>query len=114
LGQFIDIQNQQFSFFGEQSKIKGDFDLHGPVTISAKLEGTINMTDKSKMIFENTGVFDGNINCHDIDIYGKFNGEIKSSGTVTIYPSAIVSGVIHSKNLVVLPGGLTNIEAHTI
>ncbi len=57
--------------------------------------------------------FIGNINCHNIEIHGQFEGTLKASGLVAIFPPASVTGDIQSEQLVVYPGAILNINGHT-
>lgn len=109
----INLQGQDFSFFGKQSKIIGEFNLVGPTRISADLQGELVMSDTSLLSIERAGSFTGNINCYNIDIYGEINGSLIAKGKVTIYPSAKVTGEIQAQNLIIHPGSTINITGHT-
>ena len=52
-----------------------------------------------------TGDCKGNIETHNADIWGKFDGEIKASGTLTIQEQGIASGDIEYQNLQIKLGG---------
>ena len=52
-----------------------------------------------------TGDCKGNIETHNADIWGKFDGELKASGTLTIQEQGIASGNIEYQNLQIKLGG---------
>ena len=52
-----------------------------------------------------TGDCKGNIETHNADIWGKFDGEIKASGTLTIQEQGSLSGNIEYQNLQIKLGG---------
>ena len=52
-----------------------------------------------------TGDCKGNIETHNADIWGKFDGEIKASGTLTIQEQGAASGDIEYQNLQIKLGG---------
>ena len=110
---YIHIQNQDFSFLGKGAKMIGVFHLQGPTHIYSSMDGEIFMENKADLCIEKTGVFTGNIVCHNLEIYGRFEGKIQSTGKVTVYPPAVLKGVINSKNLIVYPGAVINIEGAT-
>lgn len=110
----IDVRDQAFSFFGNTSKLEGKFHLKGRTHICSTIKGEIVMEDQSPLIIEQTGSFDGSLECSDLFIHGILKGEIKSTGTVTISSSATVKGKVKAKNLVIEPGSEVNLEGHTI
>ena len=52
-----------------------------------------------------TGNLKGNIETHNADVWGKFDGDIKASGTMTIQEDGVVSGKIEYQNLQIKLGG---------
>ncbi len=52
-----------------------------------------------------TGECKGNIETHNADIWGTFNGDIKASGTLTIQEQGKVSGNIEYQNIQIKLGG---------
>ena len=52
-----------------------------------------------------TGDCKGDIETHNADIWGKFDGDIKASGTLTIQEQGKASGKIEYQNLQVKLGG---------
>jgi len=110
---YIDISEQDFSFLGKGSKIKGEFKLMGPTHLNSFVEGDIEMIDNSDLSIEKDGSVTGRIKCHNIDIYGHFEGVLEASGRIVVYPSAGIKGEINASGLVVHPGATLNVDAHT-
>ena len=52
-----------------------------------------------------TGQCKGNIETHNADVWGAFDGEIKASGTLTIQEQGKVSGSIEYQNIQIKLGG---------
>ncbi len=52
-----------------------------------------------------TGNCKGNIETHNIDVWGKLDGDIKAFGTLTIQEQGIVSGSVEYQNLQIKLGG---------
>jgi len=110
---YISIKDQNFSYLGKNSKMSGKFHLSGNTRISCDIDGEITMTDKSDLFIEPCASFIGTIHCHNIEVHGQFEGSLKASGIVSIYPPACVTGDIQCENLLVYPGAILNIDGHT-
>lgn len=105
---------RDFSFYGKSCYMRGQFELHGPVKIQSKLEGEIDHVGEDLLCIEPEGKIAGDIRCHDIHIFGEFEGNIIARGKVTLFPTAIVSGSIQSSKLVIHPGAVLNIKGNTV
>jgi cytoskeletal protein CcmA (bactofilin family) len=110
---FINLKNQVFSFLGKDSSIKGTFHLKGVTHIASQLEGELFMDNDSDLCIESSGSFEGSVECHNIEIYGSFTGELKASGKVTVYPPARLEGKINAGKLEIHPGATLNMSGHT-
>jgi cytoskeletal protein CcmA (bactofilin family) len=106
------FKNQNYTVIGINSLIEGDLTLFGDVIIHSKIKGTITVNDSGKIILERGSLVKGSINCQDIDVFGKVEGNINSTGTLAIRASANVSGTIKCTKLTVYPGAILNMEAH--
>ncbi|MBC7711696.1 MAG: polymer-forming cytoskeletal protein [Rhizobacter sp.] len=107
------IQNQTFTTIGKSTNLTGNFNFVGTTHLLGKLEGVINVTAPAKIVLEIGSVTEATLSCGDLEVYGEFTGEIKSSGNVTLYPTAVVNGKIIAKSLEILPGAIVNMNAHT-
>jgi cytoskeletal protein CcmA (bactofilin family) len=107
------IQNQTFTTIGKSTFLSGNFNFVGTTLLLGKLEGIVTIESPAKIILEIGSVTKATLNCSDLEIYGEFSGDIKSTGNVTLYPTAIVYGKIIAKSLEILPGAVVNMNAHT-
>lgn len=107
------IYNQMYSSIGKETVLSGNFNFRGSTHLLGKLSGEIKMIDHSKLILEIGSETNAIIDCHDAEIYGEFSGEIKASGNVTLYPTAIFTGKVIAKSLEILPGAIVNMSGHT-
>lgn len=109
----INIENLDFSFLGKNSKITGVFHLVGATHLASDIEGELVMENNAKLCIERSGSFKGTIKCHDIEIYGTFDGTLSASGRAIVYPPATLRGKINAQNLIVYPGATLNVDGHT-
>lgn len=107
------IENQEFTYIGKSSNLNGSFKFLGPTHLQGQLKGEIIVENSAKIVLEIGSITEGTLQCFDLDIYGEFNGEVKSQGNVTIYPTAQFEGKIISKSLEILPGAIVNMNGHT-
>lgn len=110
---FESAKKMDFTFIGQGCKLFGQFVFLGPTFIASSLEGEISMDGTAPLRIEKMGEIKGVIRGHDIDIFGKLEGKIISSGKVTIRSTALIKGEIHCKNLVIHPGANIELEAHS-
>jgi|1048.fasta_scaffold124114_2 cytoskeletal protein CcmA (bactofilin family) len=108
-----DFKNFQYNVIGSKSVIKGNLELSGDTIISSFIEGSIEVKDKGQLILERGSLVKGKIKASDLEIYGSFEGEIDCSGLVSIRSSAQVSGQIKSHRLVIYPGAIVEMQAHS-
>ena len=85
----------------------------GTTHLLGKIEGVISVSAPAKIVLEIGSVTEATLNCGDLEVYGEFTGEIKSTGNVTLYPTAVVNGKIIATSLEILPGAVVNISGHT-
>ncbi len=71
-----------------------------------QIDGDADVTMKTdNLVVGASGYCKGNIETHNADIWGKFDGDIKASGTLTIQEQGLVSGSIEYQNLQIKLGG---------
>jgi len=102
----------KFNSISKDSVINGDVEFSCPTNIFGKVVGNIKVNSDDSMTIFSDSTIQGDIQCHDIEIQGVVEGNVYSRGTITIKSSAIVSGTLQSKKLVVYPGSELNLEAH--
>ena len=71
-----------------------------------QIDGEADVTMKTdNLVVGATGNCKGDIETHNADIWGNFDGDIKASGTLTIQEQGKVSGKIEYQNLQIKLGG---------
>ena len=71
-----------------------------------QIDGEADVTMKTdNVVIGATGDCKGNIETHNADIWGTFNGEIKASGTLTIQEQGKATGTIEYQNMQIKLGG---------
>ena len=103
----------QYNVLGKDSSFNGELSVTGPTTILSRFEGTLSVTDESKVTLERGSYFEGNLNCCEVEIFSEFKGILNAKKRVIIRSSANVSGSIFCENLIIYPGALVNISGET-
>ena len=57
------------------------------------------------IVIGNTGICKGNIETHNADIWGSFDGDLKASGTLTIQEEGVATGTIEYQKMQIKLGG---------
>ena len=57
------------------------------------------------IVIGNTGKCKGNIETHNADVWGSFDGDLKASGTLTIQEEGVVTGTIEYQKMQIKLGG---------
>ena len=71
-----------------------------------QIDGEADVTMKTdNLVIGATGDCKGNIETHNMDVWGKFEGEVKASGTLTIQEQGSAKGDIEYQNLQIKLGG---------
>lgn len=110
----VDLSQHKFSLFGKDDFLKGEFILKNDTFVSARVEGTIRMEEKRKLIIEPSGEIIGKIEAHVVELYGRVDGEIEAKELLILYPNSLVEGRIKSKSVQVHPGARINGDCHTL
>ena len=87
---------------GNGVSIKGEITNADEVQIDWNADITI-VTDN--LVVGGTGDLKGTINSHNLDVWGKVDGELKVGGTLTIQEQGSVSGNIEYQNMQIKLGG---------
>ena len=87
---------------GQGVTINGEIKKADEVQIDGEAD-VVMKTDN--VVIGATGDCKGNIETHNADIWGKFDGEIIASGTLTIQEQGVASGDIEYQNLQIKLGG---------
>lgn len=108
-----DFRQFNYNILGVKSKVKGDLVMSGDAIITSHLEGSIEVIDTGKLVLERGSYVKGKISAIDLEIFGQVEGEIVCSGLVSIRSSAHVTGIIKSGRLVIYPGAIVEMTAHS-
>ena len=87
---------------GQGVQITGEIKKSDEVQIDGEADVTMK-TDN--LVVGVTGNCKGDIETHNADVWGEFDGDIKASGTLTIQEQGKVSGKIEYQNLQIKLGG---------
>ena len=71
-----------------------------------QIDGEADVTMKTdNVVIGNTGKCKGNVETHNADIWGSFDGDLKASGTLTIQEAGVVTGSIEYQKMQIKLGG---------
>ena len=71
-----------------------------------QIDGEADVTMKTdNIVIGNTGKCKGNIETHNADIWGSFDGDLKASGTLTIQEAGVATGTIEYQKMQIKLGG---------
>lgn len=110
----LDFKKLNFSVIGKDCEIEGDLKFTGDTLLTCKIKGTITIIDEAKLTLERGSIVQGDIYCHDVEVFGTLQGSIKASGKLTVRSSANISGNIQARDISIYPGAILNIEGHTL
>ena len=102
LGVFRPAKGSAKVIVGNGVKMKGEISNADEVQVDG--EADVTMTTDN-LVVGGTGNLKGTINSHNIDVWGKLEGELKVGGTLTIQEQGLVSGNIEYQNLQIKLGG---------
>ena len=101
----IEISKEQNKIAAGTS-IKGDIEAKGALRIDGTIEG--NVRTPGKVVIGKEGSINGNLECENADIEGKFNGILTVSGTLSLRSTAVIDGEVTALKLAVEPGAAFN------
>ena len=71
-----------------------------------QIDGEADVTMKTdNIVIGNTGKCKGNVETHNADIWGAFDGDLKASGTITIQEEGVATGTIEYQKMHIKLGG---------
>lgn len=88
------------------TKIIGSIEAKGCFRIDGCVEGTVKTP--GKVVIGREGSITGELECENADIEGKFNGNLKISGTLSLRNTAVIEGEAVVAKLAVEPGATFN------
>tara|TARA_B100001123_G_C14419833_1_gene674280 strand:+ start:45 stop:509 length:465 start_codon:yes stop_codon:yes gene_type:complete len=102
LGVFKPSKGSAKVIIGDGVKFKGEISEADEIQIDGKSDVTVNTEN---LIVGTTGELKGTINTDNADIWGKVDGDLTVTGTLTIQEQGSVSGTIEYQNLQIKLGG---------
>lgn len=88
------------------TKIKGNIEGMGSFRIDGQVDGTVQTP--GKVVIGKEGFINGELECENADIEGKFSGTLQISGTLTLRSTAVIEGEATVGKLAVEPGATFN------
>lgn len=100
---------------GLNSLVKGT-EIEGKVSAKSdiRVDGTIkgSLDCASKVIIGPTGYIEGQINCENAMIEGRFEGTLNVKGLLNVRKTASINGEITTSKLIVEAGAIFNVSCH--
>jgi cytoskeletal protein CcmA (bactofilin family) len=88
------------------TKLTGNIEAKGGFRIDGCVEGKIKTP--GKVVIGKEGCVNGELECENADIEGKFTGTLKISGTLCLRSTALIEGDASVSKLAVEPGATFN------
>ena len=101
----VEISKEQNKIAAGTS-IKGDIEAKGALRIDGSIEG--NVKTPGKVVIGKEGSINGDLECENADIEGKFTGNLRVNGTLSLRSSAVIEGDVTASKLAVEPGAALN------
>ena len=89
------------------TRIEGSIYTESDIRIDGKVVGTVN--SKGKVVIGPTGQIDGDIQCRNAVIEGKFSGTLVVSELLQVKESAVIEGDVSTAKLLVHAGSTFNV-----
>ncbi len=88
------------------TRIKGNIEAKGGFRIDGTVEGLVKTP--GKVVIGKEGCINGDLQCENADIEGKFTGKLNISGTLSLRSTAVIEGEAVISKLAVEPGATFN------
>jgi len=95
-------KNKIDSLVGQNTSVKGEIDVKSGVRIDGKFEGKINA---EWVVIGKKAEVKGEINAHEIIIWGKVNGKIFAKNLIEIQHTGFFEGELFTNKLAIAEGG---------
>ena len=97
---------------GAHASFKGDLETNKPLRIDGRFEGRI--CSESLVMVSEDAEHKGDMRCSDLHVDGTAEGTIVCSNRLELTSKGAVTGVVTTKNLVLVPGALLNGQCNMI
>ena len=98
--------NKEQNKISQGTRIKGTIEAKGGLRIDGCIEGSVKTP--GKVVIGKEGFINGDLECENADIEGKFSGKLKISGTLSLRSTAFIEGEAVVAKLAVEPGATFN------
>ncbi|NJW52009.1 bactofilin family protein [Salinimicrobium oceani] len=98
--------NKEQNKIAPGTKIVGNIEAKGCFRIDGCVEGKVKTP--GKVVIGKDGFVNGELECENADIEGKFTGILKISGTLSLRSTALIEGEATVSKLAVEPGATFN------
>lgn len=88
------------------TSVEGTLNANNDIRIDGNLKGTLHCS--GRVIIGPQGQIEGDINCQNAIIEGKFSGNLKVKEVLTVKENAILDGEIETGKLNIQPGAIFN------
>ena len=88
------------------TRLKGNIEAKGGFRIDGTLEGSIKTS--GKVVIGKDGYINGDLECENADIEGKFSGKLTITGTLCLRSTAVIEGEATVEKFSVEPGATFN------
>ena len=100
------MESLNFNRFSENSQLNGKITLSGDCYLAGTVKGELHIDQQGLLLIEPTGVVEGIISGHDIQILGQITGEIYATGKVIVKSSGKIFGKIQARSITISPGAV--------
>ena len=108
MGKETQQQQVALNLLSEGTEIVGDLIAVNDIRIDGKLKGKIET--KGRLVIGPAAKVEGEVNSPGVDVLGTLQGNIVSSGTVSLRSKAVVTGTIKTAYIVIESGAVFNGE----
>ena len=106
-----EVQQQiALNLLSEGTQSTGDLHASNDIRIDGELKG--NISTKGRLIIGQMAKVKGDVNSSSVDILGTMEGDIESTGTVSLRSKAIFTGTIKASYIAIEAGAIFNGECH--
>ena len=106
-----EVQQQiALNLLSEGTQITGDLHASNDIRIDGELKGKI--FTKGRLVIGQMAKVEGDVNSSSVDILGTMEGDIESTGTVSLRSKAIFTGTIKASYIAIEAGAIFNGECH--
>ena len=108
MGKETQQQQVALNLLSEGTEIVGDLIAVNDIRIDGKLKGKIET--KGRLVIGPAAKVEGEVNSPGVDVLGTLQGNIVSSGTVSLRSKAVMTGTIKTAYIVIESGAVFNGE----